>query len=80
MPPPLTNIPSGPTRSYDYTPCTPGTGPGGFRQDAATWLGGGVDDYLQLLTGKIMPWAVKQYHVSSVPELVGACAASAGRL
>ena len=38
---------SGASRSLDYTPYRPGTGPGGFRKDAADWPGGGVDAYLE---------------------------------
>ncbi|KAG2443453.1 hypothetical protein HXX76_001810 [Chlamydomonas incerta] len=59
---------SGATRSYDYLPCPPGTA-GGFRADAEKWPGGGVDAYLQEVLTEVMPYAEKEYGVSTEPSL-----------
>eukprot|EP00198_Chlamydomonas_reinhardtii_P004541 XP_001693877.1 predicted protein [Chlamydomonas reinhardtii] len=59
---------SGPTRSYDYLPCPPGTA-GGYRADAEKWPGGGVDAYLQEVLGEVLPFAEKEYGVSKEPSL-----------
>ncbi|KAG1669133.1 hypothetical protein FOA52_002644 [Chlamydomonas sp. UWO 241] len=61
---------SGVTRSLDYTPGTPGTGPGGFRTEAATWPGGGVDAYLEKVVSEVMPFARTAYGAASDADLV----------
>ncbi len=63
-------ISPGKTRSLDYTPYKPGTGPGGFRTDAAEWPGGGVDSYLDRVVAEVMPVAVQRYGAASHPDLV----------
>ena len=51
---------SGPTRSLDYTPYKPGTGPKEFRKDAAAWPGGGVEVWsLVQTTFAWLTWANK---------------------
>ncbi|KAG2443225.1 hypothetical protein HYH02_009298 [Chlamydomonas schloesseri] len=59
---------SGPTRSYDYLPCPPGTADG-FRADAEKWPGGGVDTYLQEVLDEVLPFAEKEYGVSAEPSM-----------
>ncbi|KAG2497276.1 hypothetical protein HYH03_004860 [Edaphochlamys debaryana] len=61
---------AGATRSYDYLPYPPGTG-GGFRLDAETWPGGGVDEYLSDVVANVLPYAEKEYGVSPDPAMRG---------
>ncbi|KAF8061885.1 ybbA [Scenedesmus sp. PABB004] len=58
---------AGVLRSAEYTPVTPGSGPGGFRADAASWPGGGVRDYLARLRGEVVPWVAAAYAASDQP-------------
>ena len=37
---------AGAQRSFDYLPYPPGVGVNGFRPEAKTWPGGGVDAYV----------------------------------
>lgn len=62
---------SGATRSLDYCPYKPGTGPGQFRKDAEKWPGGGVKQYMERVVKEVMPFVNKHYHVSQDPRYVG---------
>ncbi|WIA18323.1 hypothetical protein OEZ85_009788 [Tetradesmus obliquus] len=59
---------AGALRSYEYTPCTPGTGPEGFRSDASEWPGGGVSAYLDRLRDEVVPWVAANFAVSREPQ------------
>lgn len=59
---------AGPLRSYYYNPYKPGTGPGGFRKDAASWPGGGVDIYLDTVVNEILPYVTEKYALSTDPK------------
>ncbi|KAG1672027.1 hypothetical protein FOA52_008903 [Chlamydomonas sp. UWO 241] len=61
---------SGITRSLDYCPYAPGTGPGGFRADAANWPGGCVDEYMVKVVTEVMPFARSCYNAASSSDLV----------
>lgn len=61
---------SGPMRSFDYLPYKPGTGPGGFRKDAADWPGGGVATYLDRVFNEIIPWVAGSYGAATDKDLV----------
>ncbi|GIL79183.1 hypothetical protein Vretimale_16716 [Volvox reticuliferus] len=61
---------SGNMRSYDYLPYPPGNA-NGYRLDAESWPGGGVDAYLRAVVDEILPYAERTYGVSSEPALRG---------
>ncbi|GIL61286.1 hypothetical protein Vafri_15684 [Volvox africanus] len=61
---------SGNTRSYDYLPYPPGNA-NGYRLDAESWPGGGVDAYLRVVVDEILPYTERTYGVSSEPALRG---------
>ncbi|GIL61274.1 hypothetical protein Vafri_15689 [Volvox africanus] len=61
---------SGNTRSYDYLPYPPGNA-NGYRLDAESWPGGGVDTYLRAVVDEILPYTERTYGVSSEPALRG---------
>lgn len=69
---------AGERRAYDYTPYVPGTGPGGFRPDAADWPGGGVQHYLQRVLSEVVPFVVSQYYASEDAELMAFGGSSLG--
>ncbi|KAF6258831.1 Alpha/Beta hydrolase protein [Scenedesmus sp. NREL 46B-D3] len=59
---------AGPLRSLEYTPCTPGSGPRGFRSDASDWPGGGIGAYLGRVRDEVLPWVSAHYPVSTDPQ------------
>lgn len=69
---------AGPLRSFDYLPYEPGTGPGGFRSDAAKWPGGGVAAYMSRVMDEILPWLAEHYGAASDPEHVALGGSSFG--
>ena len=58
---------SGVLRSLDFLPCVPGTGVGGFRPEAATWPGGGIELYLDALVDSILPAVRAEFGLTSDP-------------
>jgi enterochelin esterase-like enzyme len=69
---------AGPLRSFDYLPYKPGTGPGGFRADAAKWPGGGVAAYMARVVDEILPWLTRHYGAASDPEHIALGGSSFG--
>lgn len=61
---------AGALRSWDFLPVVPGTGKGGFRPEAKTWPGGGIQAYLDALSDTLLPALRSQFHVSEDPERV----------
>ena len=54
-------------RSLDFLPCIPGTGVGGFRPEAATWPGGGIELYLDALADAILPAVRAEFGLTADP-------------
>ena len=58
---------AGVLRSLDFLPCIPGTGVGGFRPEAATWPGGGIELYLDALADAILPAVRAEFGLTADP-------------